>query len=311
MGFLTVFRLGLRRARRHLGLVLLAYLASLVPALLVLNLASTDLAPHFDRSLFADRLLEGDSAPPVLDFMTNQPRGERDLRAILVPRLLLTTLFQILVAAGLVEALMERNIRHDRPFLAGIGRHGWRFVRSAAVFTCTAALLLGLLRVGTSFAAEGGDDLAEVLGWLVFALAGGLVYAVLDVAYDLSRIAAAAHGDGRMLVGFFRALGFTLRRPGVVLPLYGLFTLPMLALPVGYLALRQGWWITDGLTMAGLLLFQQALFMLQAFLQVGLWGAEVAYFQGLGEPRWCGRPGPQRNASSTVTGRKQRSASQA
>jgi hypothetical protein len=287
--------------------VLLAYLASLLPALLVLNLASTDLAPHLDRSLFADRLLQGDSAPPVLDFLANQPRGEEAMHAIAAPRLLLTTLLQILIAAGLVEGLMERNVRHDRPFLAGIGRHGWRFVRSAAVFTCTAALLLGLLGVGISFATEGGDDRTEVLGWLVLALAGGLVYAVLDVAYDLSRIAAAAHGEGRMLVGFFRALGFTLRRPGVVLPLYGLFTLPMLALPAGYLALRQGWWITDGLTVAGLLVFQQALFVLRAFLQVGLWGAEIAYFQGLGEPRWCGRPDAQRNASSTVAERKQRS----
>lgn len=289
MGFLTVFRLGLRRARRHAGLVLLVYLASLVPALLLLTVVSADLSPHLDRSLFADRLLRGDSAPPVLDALANQPRGEEAMHAILAPRLLLATLLQILVAAGLVEVLMERNVRHDRPFLAGIGRHGWRFVRSAAVFTCTAALLLVLLWVGISLATESGDDRAEVLGWLAIALLGALIYAVLDVAYDLSRIAAAAHGEGRMLVGFFRALGFTLRRPGVVLPLYALFTLPMLALPIGYLALRQIWWITDGLTVAGLLVFQQALFILRAFLQTGLWGAEISYFQGLGEPRWCGK----------------------
>lgn len=290
MRFLTVFRLGLRRARRHAALVLLVYLSSLVPSLLLLTLLSGHLQPDLDRSLFAERLLQGDSYPPWSDFLASRSAELKPLMESLAPRWLLVTVLQILVAAGIVEVLLERTGRREHPFLNGIGRHGWRFLRSAGVFTLIAGPVLLLLRLGTSAAFGGGDDRLQVIGWGVFALLAALIYALLDLAYDLSRIAAAAHDEGRMAVGFFRSLGFILRHLGVLLSFYALFRLVMLALPLGYLAIRQAWWITDLTGVILLLGLQQLLFVLRTFFLVGLWGAEISYYQGVGEPRWCGGP---------------------
>lgn len=286
----TLVRHGFARAARHPGAVLLLFLAGLVPALLVTSLISADLAPALDSSLFAAELLEGNSLGVWIDYQRSEGADLQPLGAVLPWRFLLVVLLQILVAAGLVEVLLERSAGRERPFLAGVGRHGWRFLRSGLVFGVF--LLLAVLATSpVSLLFREGDDTRALVGTLTELIALYLLYLVLHAAYDLSRIAAAAHGDGRMLVGFFKALGFTFRKLHVLLPLGIFFTLlPAILRGAGFY-LRSRLELTTGGEVLGWLVGQQVLFFALAFLRTSLWGAEVAYFQGLGEPRWCGRKG--------------------
>lgn len=285
---LTLTGHGLRRARRHLGTVLLVYLASLIPALLVVSLISADLEPALDQSLFADRLLRGDGFGVWVDYQRSDENDLQPISSALLGRLFLATLLQILVAAGLVEVLLDRAGSGERPFLSGIGRHGLRFVRSAVVFALSMILVVVVIApMGLAFANAGGR--VALLGVLLQALAILVVFVVLDLAYDFSRISAVSHGEGRMLVGLFKSLGFVFRHLLVLVPLYALFVLPIVGLQVGAVTVRSTWTVDTPGEVLGWLLAQQAVFFAVAFFRVALWGAEVVYYQGIGEPRWCGR----------------------
>lgn len=286
---LTLTGHGLRRARRHLGTVLLVYLASLIPALLVVSLISADLEPALDESLFADRLLRGEGFGVWVDFQRSEGSDLQPINSVLLGRFLLATLLQILVAAGVVEVLLDRAGSGERPFLSGIGRHGFRFVRSAVVFAILLAFVL-LVTAPLRWAFEDAGGRLALLGLLIQVLLIFALYALLDLAYDFSRISAAAHGEGRMLVGLFKTLGFVFRHLLVLLPLYGLFVLLIVGLQIGIVTLRSIWTVDTPGEVLGWLLAQQAVFFVLAFLRTALWGAEVTYFQGIGEPRWCGRP---------------------
>ena len=288
---LTLTGHGFQRARRHLGSVLLVYLASLIPTLLVVSLLSADLAPALDESLFAERLLGGEGFPVWVDFQRSESADLQPILAVLFSRFALVVLLQILVAAGLVEVLLERAGARERPFLTGVGRHGFRFVRSALVFGLVLAVVLALT-APLRRAFEEGSGTVGLIGVLVHALVVFLLYMLADLAYDFSRISAAAHGQGRMFVGFFKTLGFVFRHLLVLVPLYVLFTLLVAGLQLGTVAVRSGWSVDTPGEVLGWLLAQQAMFFVVAFLRTALWGAEVTYFQGIGEPRWCGRKEP-------------------
>lgn len=318
MRALTPIGFGLRGARRRLGVVLLVYLASLVPAALVAVEAAEDFSDGLAHSLFAEEALSGDRWA-VWQELADDPKS--DLSGALGGFYALGALgllLQVLLAAGVAEVLLFREPRGEHPFLLGIGRHGWKFVRSALWFGGALLLLIFSVAVGFELVGEqarqAADARLQLAGWVAVLAVAFLVYVPLDLAYDLSRVAAAAHGDRRTFVGFFRALGHALRHPLRLAPLWLFFTLLSAGLAVAYVLVRAAVAPAHAGHLALLLLAQQVVFLLLAFLKVGLWGAEIAYYQAVGEPRWCGRRerlgADQASDSRRSTGDRQRRSSQ-
>lgn len=304
MRFVTVVRLGIGRVNRRPGLVALAWLASLVPALLLVSLAVSDLDQTLSTSTFAAEALHGNRFGVWLDYLHSPANHLQPLWGAIGSRLMLVVLLQIAVSAGLVEALFGRARRADHPFLAGIGRHGWRFVRAAVWFGLAAGVTVGvfagLIAALRRAAVEAGNGTLSFWGTLALVALAVLALVPVKLAYDLSRVAAAAHNQGSTLRGFFRALGHSVMHPLVLAPTWLVFAIGGLALHLGYLALR-GAWMPAGLGGVLLLvLVQQLLLLLHAYLRTGLWAAEIAYFQAIGEPRWC-RPRQRRRRASAVS----------
>jgi hypothetical protein len=293
MRFVRFVGFGLRSARRRPGLALLVYLAALVPALAVAALAAFEMGPRLAASLFARQALEGNRFGVWSDLTQNAESGWSVVVAaawVLVP---LVALAQVLVAAGVVESLLFREHRREHPFLLGVGRHGWRFVRSAVCYLLALVPVAALAGAVSGLAGEragaAGNPQLQLAGWGAAALVALLLFVPIDLAYDLSRLAAASHGEGRTLVGFFRALLHAVRHPLRLAPLWLAFALPAAALHLGFLALRAAWTPGEGWEIALLVLVQQLPFLAAAFLRVGLWGSEIAYYQAIGEPHWAGR----------------------
>jgi hypothetical protein len=309
MRFLTALRLGLRRVHRRPGLIVIAWLAALAPALLLSGMLWSDLAAAMDDSPFAREALEGNRWGVWTDFKASPAADLAPLSDGLDLRFLLVVALQALVSAGIVETLLGAAPRSAHPFLAGIGRHGWRFLRSLFWFGLSVALLA--IGAGAWFAGalwlsqEAADAGLHLWGLAIGIVLTALVFAFLDLGYDLSRIAGAAHGDPRMLKGYLVALGHALRRPLLLLPLWLTFALLGLAAHAGYLALRAAWSPGSLGAVLLLLLVSQLFLLLHAWLRVGLWGSLIAYYQAIGEPRWCirgrrPRPAPAAAAPSDV-----------
>jgi hypothetical protein len=305
MRFVTVVRLGIARVRRRPGLVALVWLASLVPALLLVSLAYSDLDQTLSYSTFAAEALGGNRFGVWLDYLHSPANHLQPLAGSIKSRLLLVVLLQIAVSAGLVEALFGRARRADHPFLAGIGRHGWRFARAAVWFGLTAAVTVGvfagLITALRRPAIEAGNGTLSFWGTLALVALAVLALIPVKLAYDLARVAAAAHDQGSTLRGFLRALGHSVRHPLVLVPTWLVFAVGGLALHLGYLALRGAWMPAGPGGVLLLVLVQQLLLFLHAYLRTGLWAAEIAYFQAIGEPRWCRPRQPRRRAAATST----------
>ena len=290
MRWLRAAELGLRGARRRPGLAVIVWLAALLPALGLAIVAWGEIAGELSRSLFAGEALRGGRVGVWSDLRRGPEGGLGAVRSAALLGAPAMVVVQALVAAGVVETLLGRHRRGERPFLRGVALHGWRFLRSAGWFLVPAAVLAGAAAAAMGAVTEGAPSgSASLAGWaavLAFAL---LLYMPLDLAYDLSRISAAAHGDGRMLVGFLRALGHAVRRAHVLFPLWLLFTLAILALHLGWIAARAE--LAPGNLGEVVLVTaaQQLVFLFAAFLRLALWSAEVAYVQGAGDPRWAGR----------------------
>lgn len=290
---LLPIRFGLRAARRHLRLTFLVYLLSLVPALLVAALAYFDMAPEMERSLFAAEALAGNRIGVWNDYTR---AGGSDF-ALVTSALLLAALavavLRVLTAAGVVEALLAREHHRERPFLLGVGRHGWRFLRSALWFGIAVVVLGVLVRLAFTgvnhLATERTDGTLQLWGWIGVLAVAFLLFVPLHLGYDLSRIAAAAHDDRRTFVGFLRALGHALRHPLLLAPVWLLLSLAALGLHLAYVTGRAFVQPSSLGAMALVVVAQQAVFLAAAFLRVALWGGEIAYYQAAGEPRWCGR----------------------
>ncbi|HNX50250.1 MAG TPA: hypothetical protein PLS53_05235 [Thermoanaerobaculaceae bacterium] len=290
MRFLTLLGQGFRTARRHPRLVLIAYLTPLLPALLLVAMARSTLAPALDSSLFAARVLDGRWVGVWDDFRFSP---ENHLQVVLGSglglALLVTLLLQIPLAAGTVEVLLDRDEPERHPFAAGVARHTWPFLRSATWFLGAAAAVTAAV-VGTAMAffklaeirANGLLDLVGIGTAIPLAL---LLAAILGPAYDLARIAIARHGDGATLRGFLRALWLVLRRPGIWLPLYLSFVTLVVALHLGYYAGRRPWTPGSVAAIVALLVAQQLVMAVRAFFHVAFWGSEVAAFHLVGEPR--------------------------
>ena len=291
MNFVTLLGNGFRAARRHPRLILAAYLVPLVPALLLAALARSSFAPVLDFSLFSERVLDGRWFAVWRDF---SPSPASDLGVVLGSGLtlamLVAALLQVPVAAGTVEVLLARDgVEH--PFFAGVAAHSGRFFRAVLWFLPAAALAAGLA-CGTAalffkLAEKQSNARLDLVGLGAAALVALLLLAILDPAYDLARIAAARHGDRKTLRGYLRAIGVVLRRPAVFLPLFASLVLLAVALHLVYTAARSPWTPATALAILAVLLAQQLVMGLRALLQVTSWGAEVAAYRALGEPRLC------------------------
>ena len=290
MQFTSFLSEGFRIARRHKRLIVVLWLVPLVPALVLGAMAAFNLMPNLGQSLFADRALDGDWFIVWSEFRSSpaDELGPILTRGTLVMALL-TLLLQVVLSAGIVGALLERE--EVNPFVTGIRRNLFRFTRTAillAIVTAASAVLCGAVGRGFFKLAEAQRDGRFDIFGVVFAFALFIVlWAPFDLASDLSRISAARHGDRSMVRGFFRAWIAVLKKPGLFVPLYLVFLLLPLAVHGIYSLLRSPFTPS---TMAALLLLviaQQAVMVVRAFLKLGFWGSEVAAYRGLDEPSWC------------------------
>ena len=119
-----------------------------------------------------------------------------------------------------------------------------------------------------------------------------LLFLLLDLAYDLSRLAAVAQDGRQTFRGFFRALFALLRRPGKLLGMYLGFIFLVLAVVLLYQLLRGSFAAASALGIFFALLLQQLSMALRSYLQVSLLGGEVAAYRALGSSNWCRGPGP-------------------
>jgi len=269
----------------------LLWAAPLLPALAIALLASSVLEP-MDRRPFTTEIVEGRWFGPWTDFRES-PLDQLDpvLGMGVLIALAVGVVTQVVVAAGLVEVLLQR--RHDRPFLTGVRRNGWRFVRSAGW------LLIGLAlaAVPAGLVGRGMFELANsrANGWLdivgVGAAAGVFVVltAPLLMAYDQSRIAAAAFGEGSMFLGLVRGVAFVFRHPlrFAALAVVTAFLPALVHLAYGWV--RAPWVPSSGIQVALLLLIQQAVMMVRAYVKLGLWATHVTMWRDLGSPRLARR----------------------
>ncbi len=281
---------GFRTARRHPRLVMIVWLAPLIPALILTGLIASNLGPTLGRSLFSQGILDGSAFTVFMEFRTSPADALAPLmgRGILVMGVL-SLLVQIILSAGIVEVLVGPG--PPNPFLTGIRCNTARFLRSALVFlvpTAVAAAAAGLTVKGAGLLAEhfadGRWDLAGIA-------AAGVVFIVLwapaDLAYDLSRVAAVRHDHTSMLRGFFRALMVILKKPGTFVPLYLVFlALPLLLLAL-YSAFRQPWTPGTIFAIVFLALIHQIVMAIRAFFKIGFWAAEAEVFRDLGQPPFC------------------------
>jgi hypothetical protein len=290
MGAITAVREGFRIAGRHKRLALVLWLAPLVPALVLAAIAAANLAPTLSRSLFADYALEGGWFVVLMEFRSSRADA---LGTILRPGVLVLAFFSILVqvalSAGVVETLLERRARH--PFVMGIRRNSFRFLRTTGLMTLLtigAAVGARLLTKGFSnLAVAQADGRYDILGFVVAGLFFLAIWAPLDLAADLSRISAATHDHRSMVRGFFRAWWTVVRRPGLLVTMYLIFLLATTALHGIYTALRSPWTPSTAAAILALLVVQQSVMIIRAFLKLGLWGAEISAFRMLDEPPWC------------------------
>jgi hypothetical protein len=298
---LSLLTRGFTRSRRHPWLVLVVYLVPLIPALAVVILLRKLLSERLDRSLLSDRILEGHWYGVWVDLVRSQ--GEQ-ISLLLTSAagwiFLLSIVLQIVLAVVIVKTLLESSQWPPQP--GAIMRHLWRFIRSAVWFAVSLALVgvaASLVwRLFTYLAEEQRDARFDVAGMLACAVVVVIAYIPLDLAYDLSRIASVRHNDRSTFLGYFRALVAVLRRPALFAPLYlALAALPII-LHLAYYNLRAPWTPGSGLTIVILLIAQQVVMVIRAFLKVWFWSTEVECYQLLGEPRWCLRLKPVTEAPS-------------
>ena len=303
MQFTRFLNEGFRIARRHKRLIVALWLVPLVPALVLGAMAASNLMPNLGQSLFADRALDGDWFIVWSEFRSS-PADELQpilTRGILVMALL-TLLLQVVLSAGIVGALLERE--EKCPFITGIRKNLFRFFRTAILFvimTAIPAVLCGALGRGFFKLAEAQrDGRLDILGVVLAAVLFLVLWAPLDLASDLSRIAASRHDDRSMVRGFFRAWTSVVKRPRTFVPLYLVFLLLPLAVHVIYSLLRSPFTPATMSAVLILVMAQQLVMIIRAYLKLGFWGAEVAAYRGLGEPRFCQAKIRKQPAPSTV-----------
>ncbi len=296
MAFLECLAGGFRIAARHRWLIPVLWLAPLVPALVLVWIAASNIGPVLGRSLFADGVLHGDWFVVWSEFRSS-PADALDplLGPGIVAMVLVTLIVQVVLAAGVVEVVLETPREH--PFVHGIRANAFRFARSACLLiagTVISAALAGVAVRGFFKLAEARSDgrldlVGVVAGVVVFLL----LWAPQKLAADLSRISAVRHHDRSMTFGYLRSLAAVLARPGLFASLIVSYLVLVVALHAVYGLLRSPWTPASLAAVFGLLVVQQVVMLTRAVLKLGLWGSEVAAFRAVDEPRWC-RPRTRR-----------------
>ncbi len=303
MRTLRTLAAGFAQAVRHPRLIVLLWAVPLLPAAAVALLASSVLAP-LDRRPFASEIVKGHWFGPWIDFRSS-PLDQLDpvlgIGAVLAIAAGLVA--QVIVAAGVVEVLLQR--RHERPFLVGVRRNGWRFARSAG------GLLIGLggSAVAAVLVARAFFDLAasRANGWLDVVGVGTaaavfvILAAPLLMAYDQSRIAAAAYGEGSMVLGLLRGVGFVLRHPVRFAALATITGMLPAAVHLAYGWMRAPWVPSTGVQVVLLLAVQQAVMVVRAYLKLGLWATQVETWRDLGSPRLTRRRRRSERPSAAIS----------
>lgn len=290
MTFLNCIREGFQIAARHKRVVLVLWLVPVVPAVVLAVMAAANLMPNLGPSIFADRVLDGDWFIVWSEFRSSPGYALAPILGVgVVVMAFLSLLVNVVVAAGVVEVALEREERW--PFMIGVRRNSLRFARTTILLALGSAVAglaaWAVVRVSFKLAAAKADGRLDLVGVALGAIVFFLLWAPQYLAADLSRIAAARHDDRSMTRGFFRALMAVIRRPGTFLPLFATFLLLPLALHFIYAVLRAPWTPSTAIALGVLVLAQQILMVARAVFELWFWGAEVAAFRGLDEPRWC------------------------
>ena len=290
MKSMSLVKEGFCLAGRHKRLAVVLWLVPLVAALLLGAMAYANIAPVFDGSFYADRVLDGDWWIVLMEFRSS-PADALDpiLHRGMVVMALVTLLLGVALSAGVVEVLLERESSH--PFALGVGKNFFRFFRTTIllmVVTIFPVLAAGLVARGFFKLAEAqGDGRFDLVGIGLAAVVFLMMWAPLKLAADVSRIAAVRHEHRSMVRGFFRTLANVLRRPGLFAPMYLVFLALPLLLVLVYHLLRSPWTPATAWAILALALVQQAVMLLRSFFRVAFWGAEFAAFTELDEPELC------------------------
>lgn len=279
---------GLRQAVGRPGLVLSVYLASALPALLWLLVLAPSLFEGLNRRPAASGVLEGEALAVWFELVLSGELHTRPAMLLLPLMALLAFVIQLAVAGGVVHSLLHSTAAPPATFWAAMGRYLVRFLRSLLVFSLALAAVLALpaaaIWLGGTVADSTGDG-----RWFYGLAALGLVvaypfFAWIDLAYDLSRIAAVHHAHRSMLRGFLRGCAWVLRRPLRLLLLHLAFVLSLVIVQALYAAVRIPWTPNCVWTISLMLLLQQIVLFLRAGLQVAFWAALVQAYRRSGAP---------------------------
>lgn len=298
---------GFRRAAAHKRLVLLFWAVTALPMFLwALSILPTLLGDLGNRP-FAEGFLGPEAFNVWIEYMGSGEGSFGGLVQALPILVVLGWLLQVMAAAGAVPWLLAPGHRpgDSRPsFAAGVRRFTVPFLRSALAFFLVAGLwlvALGLvMALGGQVAEQTGDELWKLRFLPVTALVGLLLFAPLDLAYDLSRIAAVRHGGRQTFRGYYRALGWVLKRPVRLVPFYVAFTLLIFAGAGLAFFLRSPW---APVTVAGILalvLLRQLFVLLRSYLSLSFWAAEAASYEALEEPDFCRGSRPEEPAPAAA-----------
>jgi hypothetical protein len=291
MQSMSLVRDGFRIAARHKKLILLLWLVPLVPALVLGAMAGSNIAPCFNTSIFADRALEGDWFVVLMEFRSSRADALGPIVGIgVVMMLAVTLLFQVALSAGVVEVLLERDQRY--PFALGVRKNFLRYLRTTVLLGVGTVVLVIvarflIMRPFFKLAEAQADGRLDILGIGLAAAFFLILWAPLDLAADLSRIAAAHHDHRSMVRGFLRAFKEVVRRPGLFIPIYLVFLLLPLVLHGVYYLLRSPWTPATAVAILILMFTQQAVILIRAFFKLGFWGTEIAAFRHLDEAEFC------------------------
>lgn len=282
---------GFGHASRHPRLIVLLWIVPLLFAAPIAILASSVLSPLDSRPFAAD-IVDGRWFGPWTDFR-HSPLDQLDpvLGLGVVLAVAAGLVAQVVVAAGVVEVLLHR--RHARPFLTGVRQNGWRFARSAGFLL----IGIGIAAVPATLVGRAFFDLAasRANGWLDLVGVGSaaavflVLVAPLLMAYDQSRIAAAAYGEGSMLLGLVRGVVFVLRHPVRFTALAVVTAVLPATVHLAYGWMRAPWVPSTGLQVALLFVVQQAVMIVRAYFKLGLWATQVEVWRDLGARRLARR----------------------